>query len=881
MIRRFVLRLLSFLRFRRAEAELARELAAHLQLLEDQFVAQRMSAGDARDAARRAFGSVELAKERQRDARSFRWLDGAALDFKLGARMLVRYPGLTLVGGLALAAAIAVGATYFEFATQRAHPTIPLADGDRIVGIRNWDTTTAQEDRRTSHDVIAWRAQLKSLQDLGAFRIIEQNLIIDDGAAEPEDGAAVTASAFRLVQVPPLLGRTLVEADERPGAAAVVVIGHDVWRRRFSGDPMVVGRTVRLGRTRAVVVGVMPEGFEFPVAQSLWTPLSLGAGGERRAGPSIQVFGRLAPAATMAQAQSELDAVAAHAAADWPDTHARLRPEVVPYAQSIFDGEIPAGVLYAINLFFILFLVLVCANVAALILARSATRESEILVRTALGASRARIVTQLLIEALVLGGVAAVAGVALAGLELRWLRTVAEADKGRLPFWIHAGVSPATMLYVGVLTVLGAVIAGAGPARKVTRSIGTRLREAAAPGRGLGFGGVWTVVIVAQVAVSVALPAATFFVWQSVVRLQSIDAGIRADEYLSVRLETDGEATTAAAGFQATLEELQRRVAAEPGVIGATFADELPRTRHALRRIEVDNGAVPADAEGSRRLSIASVALDFFEAMESPIVAGRGFHAGDLTSDSRVVIVNRSFVQRVLHGANPIGRRVRYPAGADRSGPPGPWHEIVGVVRDLGMIGDDLDGTGLYHPLAPGAANPVYLAVHLRGNAASFGPRLRTIATAVDPTVRLRELLSLDEVGASGWLEFDSLWRVLAFVSAVALLLALAGIYSVMAFTVSRRTREIGIRIALGADGRGIVAVIFARALAQVGIGIGAGGVLVFLPMQLVTGLTVREVAAVTAYMVLMMGVCGLACIVPTRRALAVEPTQALRGEVS
>lgn len=255
--------------------------------------------------------------------------------------------------------------------------------------------------------------------------------------------------------------------------------------------------------------------------------------------------------------------------------------------------------------------------------------------------------------------------------------------------------------------------------------------------------------------------------------------------------------------------------------------------------------------------------------------------AAVLTSDSRVVIVNHSFVQRVLHGANPIGRRVRYPAGdSGGSGQPGPWHEIVGVVRDMGMIGDDpADGAGLYHPLAPGAAVPVYMAVHVGGDPSSLGPRLRTIATAVDPTVRLRELLPLDAIGASLWLEFNFLWRILAFVSAIALLLSLAGIYSVMAFTVSRRTREIGIRLALGADARGIVAAMFSRALAQVGLGIAAGGVLVFMLTQAVTGLSAREVAIVTAYMMLMMGACMLACIVPTRRALAVEPIEALRGD--
>jgi putative ABC transport system permease protein len=892
-IRRLLARLFCLLQSNRAEADLAREIAAHLRLLEDQFIAQGMSAADARYAARRAFGGVEQVKERQRDARSFRWLHGASLDFKLGARLLAKYPGLTIVGGLAIAVAIAIGAAFFEFATQAVNPRLPLDEGDRIVGIRTWDTASAREERRTSRDVVVWRTQLKSVQELGAFRTVERNLIIADGAAEPIEVAAITASAFRLARVPPLLGRALADADEQPGAPPVIVIGHDVWQRRFAGDPAVVGRTVRLGRVETAVVGIMPEGFAFPVAHSLWAPLPLAAESEGGVGPSIQIFGRLARGVTIGQAQSELNAIASRAAADFPDTHRHMRPEVVPYAQSIFDFEIGGSALYAINLFFVAFLVLVCANVAALMLARAAARESEILVRTALGASRGRIVMQLFVEALVLGGLAAVAGIGAAGLELKWLLAVLEADSGRrLPFWFQPGVSPATMVYAGGLTVFGAMISGVGPALKVTRAIGTRLREASVAGRGLGFGGVWTVVIVAQVAVTVAFPAATFFVRGNVVQVQSIDVGFPAHEYLSVRLEADHEAPAGggdepssaelAMRFRAVCEELQRRMTTEPGVIGVTFADRLPRTLHPRRRVEVEgNVSASAESAGPQRLPSASVALDFFDVLGSPIVAGRAFHSGDLASGAPVVIVNRSFAERVLNGANPIGRRMRYLTGdSDGPGQTGPWHEIVGVVGDLGMIGDDpMEGAGLYHPLRPGAASPVYMALHVNGDPELLAPRLRAIATAVDPTVRLRELLPLDAVGSSLWLEFNFLWRILGIVSGMALLLSLAGIYSVMAFTVSRRTREIGIRIALGADGRRVVAAIFSRALAQVGLGIAAGGVLVFLLTQAVTGLSARELAIVTAYMMVMMGVCMLACIVPTRRALAVEPTEALRAQ--
>jgi putative ABC transport system permease protein len=887
-VRRFLLRLWSFLHADRAEMELAREIAAHLQLLEDKFIAQGLGAEEARHAARRAFGGVEQVKEHQRDTRSFRWLDGLSLDFKLGARMLIKHPGLTLVGGLAMALAVAVGATYFEFATLAVDPRLPLPDGDRVVAIRTWDTAAARVERRTAHDFLAWRAQLESVREIGAFRTVEQNLILGDGAAEPAEVAEISATAFQLVRVEPMLGRTLLDADERPGAPSVLVIGYDIWQRRFGGDASVVGRTVRLGRVPTVVVGVMPMGFAFPVAHGLWTPLRLTAEDhEPGHGPAIQVFGRLAPGVTIQRAQAELSTVASRAAGNFPETHGHLRPEVVPYARSFFDLDIGGRALYAINLFFVLFLILVCGNVAALMFARAATRESEILVRTALGASRGRIVMQLFVEALVLGAVAAAVGLAAAVFELRWLFAVLEADGGRrMPFWFKAGVSPTTVLYAVGLTALGAAIAGVLPALKVTSGIGTRLREAKAGGRGLSFGGVWTVVIVSQVAVMVALPSATFFVRRHVTQVQSLDVGFRAQEYLSVRLEANRQDVAAGgaemsrpelrARFRAICDELSRRLSAEPGVRAVTFADHLPRTHHPRRRIEVDDAGPGPDAAVPHRVSTATVAPDFFDVLGVPILVGRGFHSGDLD-----VVVNQSFVDRVLKGGYPIGRRMRYLTGdSDAASTPGPWHEIVGVVTDAGMIGDDVaESAGVYHARTSGMEMPVHMAVHVNGKPESFAPRLRVIATAVDPTLRLRDLMPLDAVGSSLWLEFNFLGQVLAIVSAVALLLALAGIYSVMSFTVSRRTREIGIRVALGADARWIVASVFSRAAAQVGLGIAAGGFLVCVLTQAVTGLAAQEVLAVTAYMLLMMGVCMLACIVPTRRALAVEPTEALRAD--
>src|SRR5688572_6158897 len=264
-IRLFFHRLSASFRGRRAEADLAREVNAHLQLLQERFVAEGMSPEEARFAAKRAFGNIEQTKELQRDARSFRWLTGWTLELRLGVRMLIRYPGLTVVGGLAMAFAILVGASAFEVVKRVTDPVLPLPDGEDIVGLTYWERGENVRKPASSYDFLKWREELTTLQDVGAFRLVERNLAADGQIAEPVMVAQISPAAFRITRVPPLLGRTLVEADENPASPPVVVLGHRLWQTRFGGDQAVVGRTVRLGNIRATIAGLMPEGFGFRV----------------------------------------------------------------------------------------------------------------------------------------------------------------------------------------------------------------------------------------------------------------------------------------------------------------------------------------------------------------------------------------------------------------------------------------------------------------------------------------------------------------------------------------------------------------------------------------------------------------------------------------
>ena len=847
-----------------------------------------------------------------------RWLGGVLLDTKLGLRMLVKYPGLTIVGGLAMAFAVWVGATTFELVTQFMHPTLPLPGGDRVVQIRNWDVAEGGVDPRALRDFVVWRDELRSVTDIGAYRDLSRNLVAPGVDPRPVLVAEITASAFRIAPARPLLGRVLGPDDERAEAPPVVVLGYDVWQTRFAGDANVLGRSIQLGDAFATVVGVMPDGFGFPLSHEAWIPLRSDALVQPpREGPAVTVFGRLAPGISLAAAQAELSVIGTRTSTQLPATHEHLRPQLVEYTRSFLDpSAMDWRIMYSINLFSVMLLVLVCSNVALLLFARAATRETELVVRSALGASRARIVAQLFIEALVLGvGAAAVGLVATHVFLEQWGTSYLEVNIGRLPFWYDVHLSPATVLYAVGLTLLGAAIAGVVPALKVTNGLGTRLKQGTAGGGGVQFGGVWTAVIVAQVAFTVTFPAIAYVEQRELLRVKSFPAGFAAEEYLAVRLEMDAAtgfpaaasgADTAArrAKFSTAVETLRQRLAADPAVIGATFVDRLPGQGHVERYIELDTEAPTPAGAGSaptpelvaplREVSTARIDHTYFGVLDAPVLAGRGFHTGDLAPDAHTVIVDRSFVDQVLLGRNAIGRRVRF-AKEQRGGPLAddarPWFEIVGVVRELGMGGATQRGraAGFYLPTVPGSAGPVHLVVHVRGDPLSLAPRLRAAAMAVDPSLQLSQLQRVDQV-TSDVLWILGVWiKVTLVLMGIALLLALAGIYSVLSFTVARRTREIGVRVALGASPRRVVAAVFRRPLIQVGLGVAAGGIVIALAALAVTGgladgsfrpsFDIGQVALLVGYVAFMLGVCLLACIVPTRRALSVQPTEALRAE--
>jgi putative ABC transport system permease protein len=796
------------------------------------------------------------------------------LDAKLGVRMLAKYPGLTVVGGVAIAVAVASGTFVFGVFSNFLHPDVPLPEAETLVGVQNRDVETGLFEQQSVHDFVAWRRQLRTIEGLSAFALAERNLMVGEGSAEPVEMAEMSASAFRTLRVAPLLGRTLLESDEAPGAADVVVLGHDLWRSRFGGDAAVLGLTVRVGGTSATVVGVMPEGFGFPVREQLWAPLRVDVLAHApRQGPAITMFGRVAGGFTIEQAHAELLAVGSTVERE-PGV-AALRPRALWYPHMIAP---PGGTETQVVQSMLAVLMLIASvNVATLVFARAATRESEIAVRAALGASRTRILMQLFVEALVLVAVATLVGLVVARLVLAWGTGVLMAGFNyRTPFWWKIELGARTLLYVAASALLATIVVGVVPALKVTSGLGRGLQQAAARGSTIRFGGVWTSVVLFQVALAVAVLPMVAYLASDAVRYGLSDPAIAAEEFLTVRLERDRAATETDAGlerarFAGFLEELRRRLLAEPEALAVTHASHLPGMEHERLPLEIEGIDAEAAAENPPHAGTASVAPGFFEALGSPVRAGREFHSGD---EGAAVLVNESFVAAWLGGQNAVGRRVRVRSSSEE---PQPWWEVVGVVPDFGTEPYDAENARLYFPLVAGSTDAVRVAVHLGPGAESFGRRLREVVADIDPTVRASDLMRLDQLGAARRRLLTGIVGFAASLAAVALLLSAAGTYALMSFIVARRTREIGIRAALGADPRQLLGGILGRAARQLGAGALIGSAMGVYASSDWLATEGPGPLLIAALIPLATGL--LACGVPAARALRVEPTEALRNE--
>ena len=895
-------RLRGFLRPAVGARELDEELAIHLDMATEDKMRQGLSEAEARRLARVELGNVTLLRETGAELRGLPWITTSWLDMKLGLRMLRKSWGLTLVAGFAMTVVIALAAVVFDVVATFTTTDLPLEDGERIVALQIWDVQQGDGLGAAPRDFDQWREELRSISPIGAFRHVERNLQLLSGAASGtsfEDGedrpalavaiAEVTASAFEVARVAPVLGRYLAAEDELASAEPVLVIGSEVWGSLFDFDPQIVGRTVRVDGRVHTIVGVMPEGFGFPVFHRYWTALRENPSGSP-GNEDMVVFGRLADGMSIEQAALELRRVGRLESGPRSLEPHETELRVVPYVKA-FVGDVPSWLSNVIAIAFALLLIPPCVNVAILVYARTVNRQGELAARYVLGASRARIIAQLFVEILVLATVAGGVGLTVARLVV-WRLIADLRDRGdSLPFWLELGLSLKTLFLVAGLVVVAATVAGAIPALRATgQRVQTGLRSLSGHSRPR-LGVLWTALVVLQVAFSFALlPLSVELTWGTL-RSGLLGPGFAAEEILTAKLELGGSGPTTveehAARFEDRQVELVQRLAGDPGIASVSVLSEAPGEGPWVR-VDSEHERPPERSAfgisiGTGRLSrVNHVDRAFLETFDLPILIGRAFERSDFEASTDVVIVNRSFVETVLGGASPLGRRIRYRLLDDEppafETPENRWFEIVGVTSDLHRHSREQT---IYHA-APPTVRPtvVTLVVRTRTDPTLVAGTLREATWTLDRSLRITEIRRLDEIyrqkavgnvlGASG--------LVAATVSV--LLLSAAGLYALLSFTVDRRRKEIGIRSALGAHPRRLLAGVFADAFAKVGLGAAAGIAVAslidfYVPVAEVGGWELPGIIPAAA--IFMVGIAALALIGPARRALRVEPIDELR----
>ncbi len=864
--------------FRRddVEAELSDEIRFHLDMEADDLMRQGRSAEEAFREARTRLGGVEQTREAVRDVSLFHRLNGLVLDFKLGLRMLRKHWGLTLLGGMAMTAAMTLGASIFHLIEARQGTNLPLEEGDRVVIVQPFDLETEQPLGSSLEDVERWRT-LGSLEDVGGFRSRQHRLTTINGSAAPVTVAEMSAAGFDLARTAPFMGRALSAEDESAGAPRVVVIGYEAWQSAFAADPEIIGQQIQLDEQFYTIVGVMPPDFGFPFNFQYWTSLNP-VSRDPLAVDRVTVFARLARGATLESAQAEVGRIPLSEAS--PNTAAgpSIRPVVVPFVEGM-GGGLGTPVARFLPLFLPLLLFPPSVNIGVLIYARTVARQGEFAVRTALGASRGRIVTQIFVEMLVLAAVPAGIAIALVPKVANTLGAIV-AFNGQ-PFWMNYGVSPGTILYAAALAAVAALATGMIPALRATGG-GLPGLHALHRGSSPRLGKGWTATVMAQVALAVALvPASVELAWNNL-RPIVLGPGFEIEEFLTARLDMNGGNTAggepraaAAARFRSLRDQVVQRVEAEPGVTAVTTS--------AFKPFEERNLSVEVDLTDSRvgRGSVAFNQVDsvFFHVFEIPLLAGRGFEPRDNDPEAGTVLVNRSFASDVLEGENPLGRTVRVTgrnAAATR-------YEIVGLVENqfahsgqptiYRPLGEDGETLFVHLAIQTGPTVPVGLA-----------SRLRTITASLDPALGVDDVQPLDEIYFFLSLPGIIIGSGPAAVALGVLLFAAVGIYTQMSFAVVERRREIGIRSALGASPRRLVAgmfrSVFVPVLASATLGTVAALVLEFYLPPLLFGSAAGArplpwiLPAAEAFVFLM----GLAALFgPVRRTLEVDATEALR----
>ena len=854
------------------EQELDEEVRAHLGMLVDEKVAAGMSLKEAYRAARIELGGIDLVKARVREVRVGAMLEQVWQDSRYGVRMLRKNPGFTVVAVVTLALGIGANSAIFSVVNGVLLRPLPYQDAAHLAMI--WHNNTKEhksQDWMAYQTLLDLREQNKSFEDMAGMTLLWRFGLATAEGQETLQGYWVSASFFSLLGVEPFRGRAFLPEEDKPGGTPAVILSHHLWQNAFGADPNILGRTVTLDSRVAPVVGVMPAAFRFMDDADLWMPLAQNPVFARgpRSVRVVSAIGRLAPGAKLPEARAEMEAIAGRLAQAYPDTNTGLDVSVVQLQEQIVGKVRPALLVLLGAVGFVL--LITCTNMANLLVARASARETEIAVRLALGAGGGRLVRQLLTESVVLGLAGGVAGLILALAGLRLLRSIGPAE---LPRMQEISIDGNVLVFTLAISVLTGLTFGLLPAFQVLRvDMGNSLKGGSRTTNGGGRSR--STLVVTEVALALVMLVGAGLMIRSFTRLMRVDPGFNSDHLLTLQMDVPPAYGATPEKRIALYDEIFERLEALPGVKSAGGVTRLPLGTGSSTKLEIEGRPVAPGEEPEVEFRRAS--KHYFQAMGIPLRDGRTFTEQDGPAAPKVAVINEVSAKRFWAGEDPMGRHVRF-AGDSNA----PWFTVVGIVGDVKHFGLDLQAPAeLYMSFDQGPPGGPRLAIRTSTDPASLIPSVRSELRAIDKQIAISQLETMDEIVSKSTADRRFQALLLGAFAALALALAMIGIYGVMAYGVAQRTHELAIRIALGAGRIDVIRLVLGQGMRLVIVGVaiglaGAFGLTRFL-RTLLFEIEPTDPVTFVGVSILLALVALLACYVPARRASRVDPLAGLR----
>jgi putative ABC transport system permease protein len=874
-------RLRSLFRRDTVEQEIGSELHFHIERQVEENILAGMNPQEARRAASREFGGVEQVKEECRDTRRANYLENLLKDVRYGFRMLRKSPSFTFFAVAVLALGIAANSAIFSIADAILVRPLPYRDANRLVMI--WEDSSAYgfpKDTPAPGNFSDWKSRNQVFEDVAAISDGSFNLT---GSGNPENliGKWATANLFSVLGVSPALGRDFRTEDDVPGAPAVALLSHGLWLRRFGGDPRIVGKEILLNNEKCTVIGVMKRGAQFPDRETdLWVPSRFTTAQlANRRNHFLQVVARLKPRVSLGTANANLATIASQLEKENPDSNAKVGAFAVPLREELAGDVRPAIFMLLGAVCFVL--LIACANVANLLLSRATGRRREMAMRIALGATRARVIQQMLTESILLSIFAGVAGLLFSIWGTKFLATL-------IPTGIAAmtgtGVDGRVLLFTLAISLATGIVFGIIPASRVSQfQLAHSLKQGG--GRsGVGSGGhrLRDALVISEVALAIVLLTGAALMIRSLENLYHLDPGFRADHVLVMRTPLPRQKYEAFAARAAFYEQVLERVEGLPGVVAAGYTTWVPLTNAGgATGITIEGKPEPAPADVLVP-NIRIISRDYTRALRMKLMEGRLFESRDAAGTLPVALINQTMARNYWTGEDPAGKRFKVGGYSEKS----PWLTVIGVVGDVHQAGLAVPARAeMYLPYQQEdlGFEPEYLAVRTAGDPMALGEIVRQQIWAVDKEQPVAGMMPLEDLVDENLASRKMQASLLSGFAGLALLLVTLGIYAVLSFAVTQRTQEIGVRVALGAQPGDVLRMIFSQGfrlfLMGAALGLAAAFVLSRALVHLLFGVSAYDPASFAGVTILLAAVALLACYVPARRATRVDPLIALRYE--